>query len=379
MSNRMRQTLFASLLGSACAVPAAADVPQVAADIGPVHGLVARVMDGLGSPDLIVRQGASPHGYSLSPSEAEALQDADAVFWVGPELEPWLGEAIETLASDAEAVALLESPGTETLPFRQGATFEAHDHGDHAHGDGGEAHAHAGDAEHDHAHDDGHAHDGEHDHDGHEHADEHHAHEEGDAATGHAHEGEAHSHEDHGEHAGGHHHSHEGKDPHAWLAPENAKAWLGVIADELGKLDPENAEAYAANAQAGQAEIQAATSEVRNMLSTVQDMQFVVFHDAYQYFETTFGMTAAGAISVGDASDPSPSRVEDVRETVRKLDVSCVFSEPQFNQGLVETVIEGTEAHSGTIDPLGSDIELGPDFYPTFLTSVAGNVLACVE
>ena len=368
MRSRFRQTLIASLLGSACAAPAVADVPQVAADIGPVYGLVARVMDGIGEPDLIVEQGASPHNYSLSPSEAQALQEADAVFWVGPELMPWLEDVIGNLTRDSTTVALIKAPGTQTRPFRQDATFEAHDH------DGT-----SGDAVHDHVHDDAHAHEAEHDHEGHGHEHDHDAHDEADAQAGHDHENEAHSHEDHDDDAGGHHHSHEGTDPHAWLDPDNAKAWLDVIAEELGELDPEHAEAYVENAEEGQAEIEAAASEVRNMLATVQDLRFVVFHDAYQYFETSFGMTAIGAISLSDASEPGPARVAEIRDTVRELGVTCVFSEPQFNQGLVDTVLEGTEGRSGTIDPLGSNIELGPDFYPTFLTSVAEEVLSCAE
>ncbi|WP_110815132.1 zinc ABC transporter substrate-binding protein [Pseudoroseicyclus aestuarii] len=353
MPNRLHQTVIASLLASACAMPAAADVPQVSADIGPVHGLVARVMQGLGEPALIVRQGATPHGYSLSPSEARALQESDLVFWVGPELEPWLGGVIETLAGDAEVIALLDAPGTETLPFCQGATFEAHDHGDHDHG------------EHDHGdHDHGDHDHGEHDH---EHGDHDHAHEDADADA----------HVEHGDE--GHHHSHDGADPHAWLDPHNAQVWLGVIAEALAEADPENAATYEANAEEGRAEIETAAEEVRASLAPVQGLEFVVFHDAYQYFETSFGMTAAGAISVGDASDPSPARVAEIRETVEELGVSCVFSEPQFNQGLVETVLEGADGHSGTIDPLGSDIALGPDFYPAFLTAIGEAIVSCAE
>ena len=115
---------------------AVADVPSVAVDIAPVHSLVARVMDGLGTPNLIVQPGASPHGYSLRPSEAAALQDADLVFWIGEDLTPWLEDAIDTLAEDAAVTTLLEADDTILLEFREGALFEAHDH------DHGEAEPH---------------------------------------------------------------------------------------------------------------------------------------------------------------------------------------------------------------------------------------------
>jgi zinc transport system substrate-binding protein len=76
-----------------------ADVPRVAVDIAPVHSLVARVMEGVGTPDLILPPGASPHEYSLRPSEAAALQEADIVFWMGEDLTPWMEDAVETLAA----------------------------------------------------------------------------------------------------------------------------------------------------------------------------------------------------------------------------------------------------------------------------------------
>ena len=320
---------FAVLLASGAAL---ADVPQVATDIAPVHSLVARVMEGVGEPSLIVRPGASPHGYAMRPSEARAVQGADAIFWVGPELEPWLEDALASLAPDAETVELLDLPGTQRLEFRTGATFAPHDNG-HDHDHGGD------------------------DHDAHAHDDEDHQH--------------AHAHD--------HDHAHDGLDPHAWLDPENGKAWLDAIAATLAELDAENADAYAANADAGKAEIDAAADEAREILAPLSDLRFVVFHDAYQYFETRFGLSAAGAIALSDASDPSPARIEEVRNTVLDLGVTCVLAEPQFNQGLVQTVAEGSEVSSGVIDPMGSLIETGPDFFPTLIRTVAEELAACAE
>lgn len=343
MSNRIQRTLAAALVGTTIAAGAQAEVPDVATDIAPVHGLVARVMEGLGAPHLVVRPGASPHGYSMRPSEARALDRAQVVFWVGPELEPWLEGSIHTLAADAVIVTLLDAPETGTLTFREGTAFAPHAHD--------EAHDEHGDEDHDEAGHDDHDQDHAEDHDE-DHAD------------------------GHGEETA-HAHDHDGIDPHAWLDPENAKAWLGIIAAELARLDPDNAERYAANATAGTAEIDAAMDDVRAMLAPVRDMRFVVFHDAYQYFESRFGISAVGAISLGDATDPGPARIEEIRETVTELDVTCVFSEPQFNQDLVRTVLDGTGGHSGTIDPLGTGIPTGPDFYPALIRAVGEEMAAC--
>ena len=307
-----------------------ADVPNVAADIAPIHSLVSRVMDGVGAPKLIVQSGASPHGYRLRPSEAKALQDADHVFWMGEELTPWLDSAIGTLASKASVTTLLDQQGVILHDFREGALFEAHDHSAH------------GDDDHD-------------DHDDHKDHDDHDDHKDHD------------DHDDHGSH-----------DPHAWLSPENAKLWLNIIASKLSVSDPENAATYFMNAAAGQAEIEAMIAEVKATLKPVQGGKFVVFHDAYQYFENDFDFYASGAISLSDSSDPSPARIEKVQKRIRDEGIQCVLAEPQFKKGLVATVMEGSDATASVIDPLGAELETGPKLYTRLIKNMAKTLRNCL-
>ncbi|PLW77176.1 zinc ABC transporter substrate-binding protein [Cohaesibacter celericrescens] len=336
MRKRLLAYAVSMLLSSTAAF---ADAPSVAVDIPPIHSLVSQVMKGVGVPDLIVQQGASPHGYSLRPNEAKALQNADAIFWVGEALEPWLERSIDSLASDAKSVELMEMKGTTELEFREGATFEKHSH---------------------------------------EEADDEHDHE----AKGHdhAHEGENHGKGEEVQHAHaneGHDHDHHGHDPHSWLDPENARVWLDVIAASLSDLDPENAVAYAKNASEGKEQLAGLISEIKVELKDVGDKHFIVFHDAYQYFENRFGLSATGSIRLGDASDPSPARIKEIHDKVAELKIMCVFSEPQFNTGLVKTVFEGTEAKVGILDPLGSDLALGKDLYPQLIRNLSKNLKDC--
>jgi len=328
-----------------------ADVPSVAVDIAPVHSLVAQVMGTLGNPALVVSPGASPHGYSLRPSEAQALQDASIVFWVSAGLTPWLADTIVTLAPDATRVELLEVDGTIELAMREGALFEAHEHEEDADKD------HDG-AEHDEDHDDEQK-------DGHdnEHGVEH---DEGDGGRDEHASGSSDEH-DHGEH-----------DPHAWLDPSNAAIWLDTIADELSKADPANSEIYLANAASGKAELEQMETDVQDVLAPVRDRKFIVFHDAYQYFENAFDFPASGAISISDASKPSPARIQQIHDRVAQANVTCVLAEPQFNPDLVNTVLDGTDAQSSTIDPLGSHLEIGPTLYPTLLRELAQTIADCV-
>ena len=321
--------LMAALLSTA----AIADVPRVATDIAPVHSLVAQIMQGLGEPSLIVQPGASPHGYSMRPSEARALDQADLVIWVGEALTPWLEGPIATLGENADKIELMSVEGTILYDYREGATFGHHDHD---HGADDHAKNEAKDHDHDHAE-------------------------------------KAHDHAEH-DHSG---HDHSGHDSHAWLDPVNARLWLGVIAAELARLDPDNAAAYAANAAAGQADIDALQAEIAAMLAPVSDKGFVVFHDAYQYFERRFDLAAAGAITLSDASTPSAGRIAELRDAVATMGAACVFAEPQFDKRLIDTVFAGS-ARVGLLDPLGQDLAPGAALYPQMMRGMAMSFADCL-
>lgn len=300
-----------------------ADVPRVAVDIAPVHSLVSKVMGELGAPELILPPGASPHGHSLRPSEARSLAGADIVFRVGDDLTPWMHDTIETLAAKARVVDLLDAPGTTVLEFRDTAVFGHDDHDEHGHDDG----------DHD-----------EQDHDEHAHADE---------------------------------HDHDGRDPHAWLDPGNAEAWVAVIARALSEFDPENEPVYAENAAAAISGLAALSSDISAQLEPVRGLRYVVFHDAYQYFESAFDLPAQGAIAIGDASDPGARRVSEIREAIRENGVTCIAAEPQYNPSLVRTVAGGDDIRATVLDPLGTGLEPGPDFYDNLIRSLADALLNC--
>jgi zinc transport system substrate-binding protein len=97
---------------------ARAEVPHVVATIAPVHSIVAAVMEGVGEPTLLLGPGDSPHSYSLRPSDAASLQEADLVFQVGLGLESFLSQTLATLAADARIVTMAEVPGIHLLPVR---------------------------------------------------------------------------------------------------------------------------------------------------------------------------------------------------------------------------------------------------------------------
>lgn len=331
----MKPVLLTAAFMSTVAYPALA-APQVAVDILPVHSLVARVMDGVGEPTLVVPPGASPHGYAVRPSEAAAVEDADIIFFVDEELSPMFARSVESLAGDVRKVSLIDVPNIVRLNYREGATFEAHDHGDHGHEEAASADDHN---------------------------------------RGHGHEQSAAA-DDHGHDPGHDHgHSHDGVDPYVWLDPMSAKVWEDAIAAALSQADPDNASNYFSNAAAAKEECDTPVADMNEKVDPVRGRGFVVFHDAYHYFEARFDTEAAGAIALGDAAQLSPARIAEIKDAIHDMNAACVFAEPQFDPRLVDTVIEGTDASKGILDPLGTDIRPGPDSYQKLIRSIADNLV----
>jgi zinc transport system substrate-binding protein len=314
--------------------------PQVVVSIKPIHSLVASIMKGVGEPSLVVEGAASPHTYTLKPSNARALENADLVFWMGPGLEAFLEKPLEALAGKAKVVELEDAPGLIKLPFREGGAFEAHDDGDHADGDHGE--------------------------------DEHHDHDAAEAGSI-----DAGVHDDHAKEE--HDYEHGGTDMHLWLDPTNAKAMAKSISASLIEADPANKAVYEANAAALDAEIDALDRDIAATIEPVADKPFVVFHDAYQYFENRYKVRVAGSVTVSPESMPGAERLSQIHAKISELSAACVFAEPQFEPKLINVVTEGTKAKSGTLDPEGGALPEGPELYGQLMRNLAGSIADCLS
>ena len=319
----------ALLLSSAAMISAPgafAATPDVVVSIKPIHSLVASVMKGVAEPKLIVEGAASPHTYNMRPSNAAALQNADLIFWVGHGMEAFLEKPLEALGSKASVVTLEDAPGLTKLKFREGGVFEpeaeeeGHDHG-HSHG----------------------------------------------AAQEHA-DGE-----DDGDH------DHEGNDVHLWLDPMNAKAMAAEIEKQLVQADAEHAATYQKNAAELMGKLDALDAELKAELSPIKDKPFIVFHDAYQYFEHRYGVKVAGSITVSPETMPGAERVKEIHQKVEDLGATCVFAEPQFEPKLVKVVTEGSKAKSGVLDPEAGALKEGPELYFDMMRGLATSLNTCLS
>ena len=168
-------------------------------------------------------------------------------------------------------------------------------------------------------------------------------------------------------------------DPHLWLDPDNALIFLDVIATTLARLDASHADTYLTNAAQAKATLEVLKLELNTIVQPIRGRPFIVFHDAYHYFEHRFDVEAAGSVSIGDASSPGPARIAAIRGKVQTLGATCVFSEPQFEPKIIATIIEKTAARSGILDPVGATLKPGPNQYSQLLRHLAHGLLTCLR
>jgi zinc transport system substrate-binding protein len=277
-----------ALLGSASAF---AGSPRVLVSILPIHSLVAGVMEGIGSPELLVRGGASPHATSLRPSDAKVLSRAKLVFWVGEGLETFLIKPIRGLAKNALVIKLLSAPGVSVAKGAGG-----HDHGD----------------------------------------------------------------------------------PHIWLSTPNARAIIDAAVGALIKIDSKNTARYHANAEKLQARLSRLHAELDQKLAPVRKVPYVVFHDAYDAFEREFKLRSLGAVTINPDRKPGVRKLSRLRHKIAQHKVRCVFAEPQFRPALIKTLIAGTNARMGILDPMGADLTPGPNSYFKLMRRIAAALSTCL-
>ena len=341
--NFIKKSIFIILVPLFFSFNARAEV-NVVTTIKPLHSLISSVMEGVGKPSLIIEGTNNPHTFVFKPSHAEMIENADIVFWIGEDLEAFMEKPLESLAKNAKTISFMDMASIEKLKFREQNIFDDHD--DHGHKD---------DDHDDHGHKDD-DHDDHDDHDGHD--DEHDGH------------------DDHDDHAGHHDgHNHGEFDAHIWLDPANAKEMVLEISHELSELDPSNKSKYEDNASKAIAALDTLIEEVDNSLS--KDISYIVFHDAYQYFETRFGVKSAGALTLNPDVLPGAKQIADIQDLINDKGIKCIFSEPQYNPKIIETLGNDMNISTGVMDPLGAYIEAGPSMYSELINEITNSIKNC--
>lgn len=170
-----------------------------------------------------------------------------------------------------------------------------------------------------------------------------------------------------------------GVNPHAWLDPVNASAWVGLIATRLTALDPAHVATYAANAAAAQAGIATLDADLARRLAPLTQ-GFVTYHDAYGYFAQHYRLPYAGGVAAGDAAPPGAARLSDLHALAAEGRIACAFPEVQHDPALITNLAEGTALFTGPpLDPVGATLDPGPQAYATLMTALTDALLTCVN
>jgi len=312
----------------------ASETTGIITTIQPITSLVSAVIGNTGKTISLIPTEISPHEYKLKPSDIKKLQNGNIIFYVSDHLETSITKVFENLPKNIKSINLMEDAGIKHLAIRDNEAWERHDHR-HGHGD-------------------------HHDHD--KKAKEHDDHED---------EKHAKKHDDHDNHE-------KEDDVHIWLSPDNAVKIIKKVNKELSLYFPENAKTYNKNTNQMIKKINELEVELKNELSGIKDKPYIVFHDAYQYFETSFDLNAVGSIALDGDIASSPKQISFIKDKIVKFKASCVFQEPQFDSKLVKIVAEGTNAQIGTLDPLGLNIKSGENFYLQLLKNMAKSLKDCL-
>ena len=332
--------LFLSAISLGFSFSVNADI-KVVTTIQPLHSLIANVMGDKGKLDLILEGTASPHSFTLKPSHAKMLEEADVIFWVDKDLESFLEKPLKSIPKKAKVVTLMELSNLEILKFREKNIYGGHDDHD------------------DHDDHDKHKKDDHDDHDKHGHKkDDHDDH-------------DKHKKDDHDDHA----HAHGEFDVHIWLDPFNAKKIVEEVAHELADLDPKNSKIYKNNAKKTLSKLDELIKEIDKSIN--KKASFVTFHDAYQYFEKRFGIESLGALTINTDIQPGAKQIAEIKELVEDRKIKCIFSEPQFNPKLINMIAKSSGAKTGILDPLGSSYKPGETLYFNLIKDLYKNLNKC--
>ncbi|NIF21741.1 zinc ABC transporter substrate-binding protein ZnuA [Candidatus Pantoea multigeneris] len=305
---------------SAVALAAAFALParaDVVASIKPVGFIAAAIADGVTPVDVLLPDGASEHDYALRPSDIKRIKNADLVVWVGPEMEAFMTQSAASLPAqkNLEMAAL---PGVKSLLVR-GDEDDDHDEDSHA-------------------------------------------------AGGDDHQDKSHAHHHHGEF-----------NMHLWMSPEIARQTAVAIHGKLLELMPQSRAKLDANLQHFEADLADTDQKIGAQLAPVKSKGYLVFHDAYTYFEKHYGLSPTGHFTVNPEIQPGAQRLHEIRTQLVEQKAVCVFAEPQFRPAVIDAVARGTSVRKGTLDPLGTAISLNKDSYVQFLSQLSSQYVSCLN
>jgi len=295
---------------------------QVFTSIKPLHSIVANISQGVFTPKLLIDRNISPHVYSITPKTTKKLYNADAIFFIDETFETFLDDVLIAAPTSLKQFQVSKGSFVDLFHHREGGAWEEHL--------------------------DDHHHEGSHDgHDEHDHSDEF-------SSKSHF-------------------------DMHFWLSPKNAEKMAKYVAKELVNLDKENAKKYRKNRDDFIKKLRALDKELAKKFKDFDGKPFIVFHDAYRYFEERYNLNAVGSITIDTRKKVSLKRVNEIKKKIKSTNAACIFREPQFDSSIVKMLSKETGIKTGVLDPIGSNIKPSEGLYFKLLRNLGENLYDCLS
>ncbi|MHC2146560.1 zinc ABC transporter substrate-binding protein [Pseudomonas sp. 210_17 TE3656] len=297
--------LFVAFITTLVMAQAQAEV-RVLTSIKPLQQIAAAVQDGVGSPEVLLPPGASPHHYALRPSDVRRVGDVELLYWIGPDMEGFLPRVLKSRSKPS--VAVQDLPGLHLRHFGEDS---------HSHDEEGD--------EHDHDHRPG------------------------------------------------------SLDAHLWLSSANARVIAAKMAADLSAADAANAARYQSNLKAFGERLDALDARLKKRLAGISGKPFFVFHEAFDYFESTYGIKHTGVFSVAAEVQPGAQHVAAMRKRLQEVGKTCVFSEPPLRPRLAETLTAGLPVTLAELDALGGTAPASAQGYEQLLETLGNDLAGCLE
>ena len=320
----LAQHLKTTAIAAAILSFSAAASATIVTSVKPLGFIASSIANGVTDTEVLVPAGASPHDYSLKPSDVQKLKSAEMLIWIGEDVDAFLDKSIDDL--DYKKVLTIKDIAA-IEPFLLKGEHHHHHHGE------GDVHE-----DHDHAHK------------GHEHA----------------HEGHDHEHED------------LGVNWHIWYSPDISKAVAQRIAAKLLKQYPEKKDLIEKNVAEFNRTLDEQSAKIKTQLADVKEKGFYVFHDAYGYFNNAYGLKQTGYFTINPLVAPGAKTLAKIKEEIAEHKVTCLFAEPQFTPKVIESLSKGTKVNVGRLDPMGDAVKLGANSYAAFLQFTADSYAQCL-
>lgn len=302
--------------------------PRVVVTIKPIHSLVAGIMEGIGKPELLIQDNSSPHVRAITPSEANALEKAEVIVWVGAIYETGLQARMVNLKDSKTIIELQHAKNIMLYPARQGGFW------------GSALCAHY-------------------------------------LLVGSNTNEESSCHCNH-HHSGDHHHVPHSKDGHIWLAPNNAKAIVTQVTETLASLDPQHAPDYLANSKKVIDRLDNLAQEIAEVVRPIKTVPYMMVHDFSQYFDRYFGTKGVGTVIDISHTEPTPKQLRKIQKKLQDGSAKCLIIEPQFNLKVTQMLINDSCIPTQQIDYLGSDLTAGTDCYFEIMRRIANGLINCL-